>query len=199
MSVKLRFKRMGRKKRPFYRLVAIDSRTRRDGREIEKLGWFNPSSVDETFKFNENRVVHWLDQGAIPSLTVKNILGKVGFNHKYHLLRLGKSEDEIDEFVNDKNVLLYTLIKDGWPVGFYMLDYRKKDICDLSFFGLVDEVIGIGLGKYLLQTAILTAWDSKKIMKLTVNTCSLDHKSAIYLYQKYGFTPVKYKDLEKTV
>ena len=95
MSVKLRFKRMGRKKRPFYRLVAIDSRTRRDGREIEKLGWFNPSSVDETFKFNENRVVHWLDQGAIPSLTVKNILGKVGFNHKYHLLRLGKSEDEI--------------------------------------------------------------------------------------------------------
>ena len=78
-------------------------------------------------------------------------------------------------------MLLYTLIKDGWPVGFYMLDYRKKDICDLSFFGLVDEVIGIGLGKYLLQTAILTAWDSKKIKKLTVNTCSLDHKSAIYL------------------
>ena len=109
------------------------------------------------------------------------------------------SEDEIDEFVNDKNVLLYTLIKDGWPVGFYMLDYRKEDICDLSFFGLVDEVIGVGLGKYLLQTAILTAWDSKKIKKLTVNTCSLDHKSAIYLYQKYGFTPVKYKDLEKTV
>ena len=190
---------MGRKKRPFYRLVAIDSRTRRDGREIEKLGWFNPSSVDETFKFNENRVVHWLDQGAIPSLTVKNILGKAGFNHKYHLIRLGKSEDEIDEFVNDKNVLLYTLIKDGWPVGFYMLDYRKEDICDLSFFGLVDEVIGVGLGKYLLQTAILTAWDSGKIKKLTVNTCSLDHKSAIYLYQKYGFTPVKYKDLEKTV
>ena len=39
----------------------------------------------------------------------------------------------------------------------------------------------------------------KKIKKLTVNTCSLDHKSAIYLYQKYGFRPVKYKDLEKTV
>ncbi len=104
MSVKLRFKRLGRKKRPFYRLVAIDSRSRRDGREIEKLGWFNPSSVDETFKFNENRVVHWLDKGAIPSLTVKNLLGKVGFNHKYHLIGLGKSEDEIskemEEFLN---------------------------------------------------------------------------------------------------
>ena len=123
---------------------------------------------------------------------------QVGKNY-YWTDWLRKSEDEIDEFVNDKNVLLYTLIKDGWPVGFYMLDYRKEDICDLSFFGLVDEVIGVGLGKYLLQTAILTAWDSKKIKKLTVNTCSLDHKSAIYLYQKYGFTPVKYKDLEKTV
>ena len=78
--------------------------------------------------------------------------------------------------------------------------YGKKFlICDISFFGLVNEAIGIGLGIYLLQTAILTAWDSRKIKKLTVNTCSLDHKSAIYLYQKYGFTPVKYKDLEKIV
>ena len=123
---------------------------------------------------------------------------QVGKNY-YWTDWLRKSDNEINKFVNDKNVLLYTLIKDGWPVGFYMLDYRKKDTCDLSFFGLVDEVIGIGLGKYLLQTAILTAWDNRKIKKLTVNTCSLDHKSAIYLYQKYGFTPVRYKDLEKTV
>ena len=123
---------------------------------------------------------------------------QVGKNY-YWTDWLRKSDEEISEFVNDRNVLLYTLIKDGWPVGFYMLDYRKNDICDLSFFGLVGEVIGIGLGKYLLQTAILTAWDNRKIKKLTVNTCSLDHKSAIYLYQKYGFTPVRYKDLEKTV
>ena len=135
---------------------------------------------------------------SFPSWYFLFLYKQVGKNY-YWTDWLRKSEDEIDEFVNDKNVLLYTLIKDGWPFGFYMLDYRKKDICDLSFFGLVDEVIGIGLGKYLLQTAILTAWDSKKIKKLTVNTCSLDHKSAIYLYQKYGFTPVKYKDLEKTV
>ena len=88
---------------------------------------------------------------------------------------LEKSKEEIDQFVNDKQVLLYTLIKDGPPCGFYMLDYRKKDVCDISFFGLVEEAIGKGLGKYLLKTAILTAWDSRKIKKLTVNTCSLDH------------------------
>ena len=112
---------------------------------------------------------------------------------------LEKSKEEIDQFVNDKQVLLYTLIKDGLPCGFYMLDYRKKDVCDISFFGLVEEAIGKGLGKYLLKTAILTAWDSRKIKKLTVNTCSLDHKSAIYLYQKYGFKAVDFKDCEKLV
>ena len=97
MSVKLRFKRLGRKNRPFYRLVAIDHRTRRDGREIERLGWYNPSSVDVEFKMNEDRMVYWLDKGAIPSMTVKNLLGKVGFNHKYHLVKLGKSEEVIEK------------------------------------------------------------------------------------------------------
>ena len=97
MSVKLRFKRLGRKNRPFYRLIAIDSRSRRDGREIERLGWYNPNSVDETFKMNEDRVFHWLDKGAIPSVTVKNLLGRLGLNHKYHLIRLGKSDEMIEE------------------------------------------------------------------------------------------------------
>ena len=101
--------------------------------------------------------------------------------------------------VGNKNVLLYTFIKDGFPAGFYMLDYRTKDICDISFFGLVKEAIGMGLGKFLLKTAILTAWDSRKIKKLTINTCSLDHKNALYLYQKYGFRAVDFKDYEKFV
>lgn len=112
---------------------------------------------------------------------------------------LNKSNKEIDDFVGNKNVLLYTFIKDGFPAGFYMLDYRTKDICDISFFGLVKEAIGMGLGKYLLKTAILTAWDSRKIKKLTINTCSLDHKNALYLYQKYGFSAVDFKDCEKFV
>ena len=97
MSVKLRFKRLGRKKRPFYRLVAIDHRKRRDGREIERLGWYNPSSIDVSFKMNEDRLVYWLDKGAIPSMTVKNLLGKIGFNHKYHLIKEGKSADIIEK------------------------------------------------------------------------------------------------------
>ena len=112
---------------------------------------------------------------------------------------LDKTEKELNNFVNDKNVIFYTLIKDGWPAGFFMLDYRVNKICNLSFLGLVEEAIGLGLGKYLLKTAILTAWDSNKIETLTVNTCSLDHKRALQLYQKNGFSPVKFKDFEKHV
>jgi GNAT superfamily N-acetyltransferase len=112
---------------------------------------------------------------------------------------LDKTEKELNNFVNDKNVIFYTLIKDGWPAGFFMLDYRVNKICNLSFLGLVEEAIGLGLGKYLLKTAILTAWDSNKIETLTVNTCSLDHKHALYLYQKNGFIPVEYRDFEKHV
>ena len=112
---------------------------------------------------------------------------------------LDKTEKELNNFVNDKNVIFYTLIKDGWPAGFFMLDYRVNKICNLSFLGLVEEAIGLGLGKYLLKTAILTAWDSNKIETLTVNTCSLDHKRALQLYQKNGFSPVEFKDFEKHV
>ena len=112
---------------------------------------------------------------------------------------LNKSEKELNSFVSDKNVFFYTLIKDGWPAGFFMLDYREKQICNLSFLGLVEEAIGLGLGEYLLKTAILTAWDSKKIESLTVNTCSLDHKRALRLYQKHGFSPVEIKDFEKFI
>ena len=112
---------------------------------------------------------------------------------------LNKSEKELNNFVSDKNVFFYTLIKDGWPAGFFMLDYRKIQICNLSFLGLVEEAIGLGLGEYLLKTAILTAWDSKKIGSLTVNTCSLDHIRALHLYQKNGFSPVEVKDFEKYI
>ena len=112
---------------------------------------------------------------------------------------LNKSEEELNSFVSDKNVFFYTLIMDGWPAGFFMLDFREKQICNLSFLGLVEEAIGLGLGEYLLKTAILTAWDSKKIKNMTVNTCSLDHKRALHLYQKNGFSPVEIKDFEKYV
>ena len=78
--VKLRLKRIGRRKSPFYRLVAIDSRKRRDGREIERLGWYNPIRPGLEADLNEDRIKHWLSEGAIPSATVHNLLTKKGIN-----------------------------------------------------------------------------------------------------------------------
>ena len=79
---------MGRRKRPFYRIVAIDSRTRRDGPEIERLGSFDPLKTDVAVDLKEDRIIHWLQQGALPSETVNNILSSVGLQYKIHLMHL---------------------------------------------------------------------------------------------------------------
>jgi GNAT superfamily N-acetyltransferase len=111
--------------------------------------------------------------------------------------QLNKTKKQINNFINDENVKFYSLIKQGWPAGFYILDFRKKFVCDLSYIGLVPDAVGKGLGSFLFKTAILSAWEKTNIEKLTVNTCSLDHKNALPLYQKLGFSPVKFEELEK--
>ena len=90
MAVRLRLKRLGRKKRAFYRLVAIDSRKKRDGREIERLGWFNPVGIKQNnINLDEERVLYWLGQGAQSSETVHGLFRRLGLNHKWHLMQKG--------------------------------------------------------------------------------------------------------------
>ena len=101
MAVKLRLKRIGRRKRPFYRIVAIDSRTRRDGAEIERLGWFDPLRTDVAVELKEERIIHWLKQGAQPSETVNNILKEMGLKYKIHLMEEGKSEEQIASLLTE--------------------------------------------------------------------------------------------------
>ena len=74
----------------------------------------------------------------------------------------------------------------GWPHGFFVLDGRAPERCDLAYFGLVPEAIGRGLGTFLLQTAVHMAWDRPGTAQVTVNTNSLDHPRALPLYQKAG-------------
>ena len=101
MAVKLRLKRIGRRKRPFYRIVAIDSRTRRDGSEIERLGWYDPLRTDVAIKLHEERIIYWLNEGAQPSETVNNILKEMGLKYKIHLIKEGKSEEEIASLLTE--------------------------------------------------------------------------------------------------
>ncbi|MBQ1508312.1 MAG: 30S ribosomal protein S16, partial [Erysipelotrichaceae bacterium] len=70
--VKLRLKRMGAKKAPFYRIVAADSRTRRDGREIEVVGYYDPKQYPAVVNIDEVKALKWLEDGAVPSDTVRN-------------------------------------------------------------------------------------------------------------------------------
>ncbi len=79
MSVKLRLTRMGSKKRPFYRIVAINCATRRDGRPLEFLGHYNPMTDPAEIKVDADKVRKWLDRGAETSDTVRSLLTKSGF------------------------------------------------------------------------------------------------------------------------
>ena len=83
MAVKLRLKRMGSKQRPFYRIVAADSRSPRDGRFIETVGTYHPIYQENNINVDEEKALKWLNNGAIPTDTVKNILSKTGVWAKY--------------------------------------------------------------------------------------------------------------------
>ena len=76
--VKIRLRRMGMKKKPFYRLVVTDSRNARDGRFIEEVGYYDPLTEPATLKINEERAKYWLENGAQPTDTVRGLLKKGG-------------------------------------------------------------------------------------------------------------------------
>ncbi|MBE6625788.1 MAG: 30S ribosomal protein S16 [Ruminococcaceae bacterium] len=76
--VKIRLRRMGKKKAPFYRIVVADSRSPRDGRFIEEVGYYNPMTNPADIKVEEEKVQKWLQNGAQPTETVKSLLTKTG-------------------------------------------------------------------------------------------------------------------------
>jgi small subunit ribosomal protein S16 len=88
---------MGRKKRPFYRIVAADSRAPRDGRFIEMIGTYNPLEQPQSIELKEDRVLYWLKNGALPTDTVRNLFQKKGLWLKWDLMRRGADEAKIEE------------------------------------------------------------------------------------------------------
>lgn len=92
---------MGRSKRPLYGIVAADSRSRRDGRFIEDLGRYNPIPEPAEITINEDRLMHWLREGAQPTDTVRAILSSRGLMLRMHLERKGKEAEEIETTIAD--------------------------------------------------------------------------------------------------
>jgi len=83
---------MGRKKKPFYRIVAIDTKSRRDGRYLDKIGYYDPLTKPATVNIDKEKVLGWLEKGATPSETVFNLLQKEGIALEWHLVRNKLSE-----------------------------------------------------------------------------------------------------------
>lgn len=91
MAVHLRLRRMGAKKKPYYRIVAADSRRARNGKFLELLGTYNPLPKPAELRLQEDKLSKWLDQGAVPSDTVAALMRQSGFTEKY--LRAQKGEN----------------------------------------------------------------------------------------------------------
>ncbi|MDM5246908.1 MULTISPECIES: 30S ribosomal protein S16 [unclassified Lysinibacillus] len=90
MAVKIRLKRMGAKKSPFYRIVVADARSPRDGRSIETVGTYNPLTQPATVNIDEEKALKWLSDGAKPSDTVRNLFSEQGIMEKFHNQKFSK-------------------------------------------------------------------------------------------------------------
>jgi small subunit ribosomal protein S16 len=96
LAVTIRLRRMGAKKRPIYRFVAIDSRRAREGRFVDMLGHYNPIVTPAKVIIDEQKVFHWLKQGATPSDTVHTLFAQIGVNEKWELLKQGKDASGVE-------------------------------------------------------------------------------------------------------
>ncbi|EGL18225.1 MULTISPECIES: 30S ribosomal protein S16 [Paenibacillus] len=90
MAVRIRLKRMGAHKAPFYRVVVSDSRSPRDGRFIEEIGYYNPVAQPAVVKIDEEKALKWLQNGAQASDTVRSLFSKAGLMTKFHESKLKK-------------------------------------------------------------------------------------------------------------
>lgn len=97
MATKIRLKRIGRRNRPFYRLIVIDSRKQRDGAAIEEVGWYNPIDDGHSYDLKGDRILHWLSQGAVPTNAAHKLMRRAGIAHRWHLIQQGMDEAEIDK------------------------------------------------------------------------------------------------------
>ncbi len=96
MSTTIRLTRMGRKKRPFYRLIVTDSRNRRDGAFIANLGYYNPFVEPYEVNLHDQEIIAWLKKGATTSSTAKSLMKNEGVLYRFELERQGVDKSEID-------------------------------------------------------------------------------------------------------
>ena len=102
--------------------------------------------------------------------------------------------------LGDPQVEVFVLYHDGVPAGYFELDFRQAGDCEILFIGLTQENIGQGLGSFLMTSALQRAWDGqeggRKTKRVHLQTCTLDHPSALSFYQRMGFVPFAQEEIE---
>lgn len=104
--------------------------------------------------------------------------------------RLVMSDEQLSSILNDPRVAIYILKDAGRRVGLLELDFRSDHECELAYFGLVEDSVGKGAGRFLMHHAIEKAW-ARPIDRFWVHTCHLDSPAALPFYKHMGFTPYK--------
>jgi GNAT superfamily N-acetyltransferase len=119
----------------------------------------------------------------------RTLFSKVGENLMW-FSRAIMSDEKLKSILNDDDIESFGLFKDEMAMGILELDFRETPNCELSFFGLVPEAVGSGIGRALMNVAIAKAW-SKPINRFWVHTCHFDHPNAMQFYQRSGFKAYK--------
>ena len=102
--------------------------------------------------------------------------------------RLFISDEKLAAILDNPQVESYALCQNEKPVGMLELNFTEMPNCELAFFGLTPDIIGLGLGRTLMNIAITKAWE-KPINRFWVHTCHFDHPTAVAFYKRSGFTP----------
>lgn len=104
--------------------------------------------------------------------------------------RLQLDDTGLNEIICDPLVTHHTLSRDGRDEALLELDFRQAGACELSYFGLTSNLIGTGSGRFLMNQAIMLAWQ-RPIRRFHVHTCTIDSPQALAFYRRSGFTPIR--------
>ena len=122
--------------------------------------------------------------------TYRDLFARVGAHDWLWFSRMQMSDDALSAILEDRDVTLHTLLKDGTPEALLELDFRDDGACELAFFGVTSALMGQGAGRVLMNHATRLAW-ARPITRFHVHTCTLDHPGALGFYRRSGFTPTR--------
>ncbi|SDI48172.1 GNAT family N-acetyltransferase [Aliiruegeria lutimaris] len=137
-----------------------------------------PEGVE--LRFHEKPDVDWY----------RALFRQIGAEEWLWFSRLRLSRDALEKILHHPDVALFSGERDGESLGLLELDFRQEGECELVFFGLAPPLIGGGVGRWLMNSAIEQAW-SRPISRFHLHTCTLDHPSALSFYRRSGFVPFR--------